>query len=206
MTMKPKKGKKVEAKASAKAVAHSSNVDIHQKELEVMQHHAKAEISSKELEIQKLRQELTIKDKMLREQNSDLVVRRLKGQLIEQTKSLEILELMKSEYAVMAMGESAYYSQQGYHDGRMFEFAEKQWENLEEAKRCDAALAEIRQGKLQEEMQRAEEEENLAALNSLVMRVAASDSARSTSLGVRRSLPEKERSKTPQRSQRRGSE
>ena len=188
----------------SKVATSSSNVDIHQKELEVLTHQAKAEIGNKELEIQKLRQELSIKDKMLKEQSSDVQVRRLKAQLLEQTKSLEILELMKSEFAAMALGES-YMMNQAYHDGQMFTYAEQQWEQLEEARRCESVLAEIRNEKMKSEMDQ-EQQKNLDALNSLVQQVSSSNSsARSSSKGVKKAPKDKERDRSAHRSPRHGS-
>ena len=53
----------------------------------------------------------------------------------EQSRSLEVLEVMKSEYAMLWLGKEKYQEEKGYHDGEMLVFAER-WLSEQEGMRC----------------------------------------------------------------------
>ena len=69
-------------------------------------------------------------------------MRQMQAKLHFQHKQLGIVELMKTEYASMALG-MKYQESQGYHDSEMYEYAERQWENLEEAQALGKVMKEI---------------------------------------------------------------
>lgn len=69
-------------------------------------------------------------------------MRQMQAKLHIQHKQLGIVELMKTEYASMALG-MKYQESQGYHDSEMYEYAERQWENLEEAQAMEKVMQEI---------------------------------------------------------------
>ena len=76
------------------------------------------------------------------QQQVDADQRRQAAEMNQMKEALEIREVMMSEYASMAMG-TKYAEHKGYHDSEMYEYAERQWENLEEAQALGKVMKEI---------------------------------------------------------------
>eukprot|EP00435_Cladocopium_sp_Y103_P071135 s185_g36.t2 len=112
------------------------------------------------MEVEALKQELQQKDRLLQKATADLTSCQTHGQTMlsqmerkikEQSRSLEILELMKSEYAMLYMGREKYQQEKGYQEGEMFEYAERWLGRLEEMRQLEqleelqATVAKLRQ-------------------------------------------------------------
>jgi hypothetical protein len=117
------------------------------------------------VEVEELKKELQMKERLLKQKSEELqscqthgktMLVSMEQKLKEQSRSLEVLELMKSEYGALWLGKEKYQAEKGYHDGEMFVYAERWLERQEEVRRLDEALQQQEQlEKLQETVRQA---------------------------------------------------